>query len=971
MKEGSESRALRMFERLVELDEEARARALSELAARDPELHARVARLLWADADPIDLLREDGLAPAEIVGAALGEAAGAGAGVVPDSRSGERVGPYRLERLIGSGGMGSVYEAVRVDGEFEQRVAVKLVKRGMDTDEILARFQRERQILARLVHPNIARLLDGGVTADGLPWFSMDYVDGTDIIAYSRRLGLSVPERLRLFETACEAVQHAHANLVVHRDLKPSNVLVTRAGVVKLLDFGIAKLLPGDEVAGAATRTGLRLMTPAYAAPEQVRGQAATTATDVYALGGILYELLSGRRAVAPDLEAAELESAILTTTPEPPSRVAPEGRRAGLSRDLDNICLAALRKEPERRYRTASELAADIRRSLSGLPVTATRDSRLYRARKFVSRHRGGVLAAVAVVLVLAGVVAWYTRRLRSERDVARLEAAKATQVSDFVTGLFSGASPAEARRADITARQLVDRGEARISSRLADQPALQATLRSVIGSVYGDLGLYGQADSLLTVALAQDRRVYGAHDPEVAHTALRLARVCRLEGHFARADTLLHVALAIYDRTGGRSDARLPATLDELAELTSLRGHSDSAMVLYRRAERLGTAIWKPRSAALGRTLLGEARTLINSRRPEAALPLAQRAERILRARLGDDHPDALEATYYDAIILSAVGRFSEAEAKQRQLLALDRRVYGDNHPNIAYDLNNLATMVRNEGKLDEADSLYRETLALRAKIEGRSHYNYGITLNDFGLARLDRGDLDSARVLFTGALHVLQTALGPDHPFTLSARFNLGRTLAYAGRPRAALTDFRQVLAHDSASVLADQARVWLGASLAATGDALHASAELERGIKDARAALPPGDLLLAGLLVKYGAYLCASGRVRDGTAAVREGVADFEARHHGGTDPPKLLVARTQLGACLIRSGKYDSARRLLTQTHDTLVARYGARDYRALGAARELREARSPSAGSGHGGGMPTSRNTTSGASKEA
>ncbi len=940
------ARALRIFERLIETDEPERARVLSELAATDPETHARVVALLSADADPVSLLRDDQIAIAGIAAEAL-DSRPAPAGVARDPRIGQRVGPYRLDRLLGSGGMGSVYEASRVEGDFDQRVAVKLIKRGMDTDEILARFQTERQILARLAHPDITRLLDGGVTADGLPWFSMEYVDGMDIISYCDAHALTIPDRLRLIETACEAVRYAHVNLVVHRDLKPGNVLVTEAGQVKLLDFGIAKLLPGDDAASGArpaTRTGLRLMTPAYAAPEQIRGEAPTTATDVYALGGILYQLLAGRRAMPPELEGEALQTAILTTTPRPPSSVAPEPLRSGVSRDLDNICLMALRKEAERRYPTAGELGADIRRSLSGHPVTATRDSTLYRARKFVSRHKAGVSTTIAAVLLLAAVVTAYTIRLRSERDLARLEATKAAEVSDFVTSLFAGASPTQAHRADVTARQLVDQGAARMASELKGQPRVQATLRAVIGGVYSDLGLYPQADSQLTAALAQARALYGPESSEVAGTSRKLAQLYRAEGHFAPADSLLQAALAIYLGLGAAARPEVPATLTELAELTSLRGKTDSAIVLYERAQRLGARIWAPRSAESGNLLSAEAKVMLFAGRPAEALPLIERADSILRERLGSDHPDALEATYYDAVILNALGRFADAEAKQREVLAIDRKVYGDAHPDIGYDLNNLAMMVRSEGKLDEADSLFRETLSLRARVEGATHYNYGVTLGDFGLSRLDRGDLDSARALFTRALRLLAATLGPTHAFTQAVRFNLARTLADAGQVNAAIRLFETNLATDSATAVAAQTRIGLAAALAAAGDSASAAAEFTRGVAAARARFDSGSSTLGGILVAYGSFLCSTDSTTKGTTLVREGIRDLTGVPGQGLEPPSLLEARMRLGSCLLRSGQAAEGYQVLDEAHRALATRFGATDYRAVAAEKRLDEA---------------------------
>jgi serine/threonine-protein kinase len=510
-------RVQELFEAALELDAGGRADFLRGECGDDRELCDEVLSLIDADSGEHSLLdghAVDALEPEPAVeeGAA--------------SLEGALVGPYRVIERIGAGGMGAVYLAERADGHFERKVALKVIKRGMDTEEILARFRSERQILAQLRHLNIAHLLDGGVTDDGRPYFTMEYVDGVPIDRYCDEHRLTVEERLALFETVCEAVQYAQHNLVVHRDLKPSNILVTNDGQVKLLDFGIAKVVGEEsehERTGDAglTRTGVRMMTPGYASPEQVRGEAVTTATDVYSLGVVLFELLAGHRpynvmaetpreleraivetppqrlstAVAATRERVDAASrSVVTTTPEDVAearRAIPAQLRKRLSGDLDNICLMALRKEPDRRYASAGLLLLDLQRHRQGIPVTARRDTFVYRAQKFAQRNRGAVVAAALIVVVVAALTTFYTMRLARERDRARLEAAKAAEVSEFLQSLFEVADPGQSKGEDITARELLDRGAERIETELAGQPEVQAEMMHVVGTVYHTLSV------------------------------------------------------------------------------------------------------------------------------------------------------------------------------------------------------------------------------------------------------------------------------------------------------------------------------------------------------------------------------------------------------------------------------------------------------------------------------------------------
>ncbi|MGH7528613.1 MAG: serine/threonine-protein kinase, partial [Gemmatimonadales bacterium] len=502
-----------IFDDVLELAPEARAAYLDHACAGDAALRAEIDALLAADAGSGDFPEAAEAYFPSLMGAAADAAQPPAGGLA----AGTVIGPYRVVRELAQGGMGAVYLAERADGQFEQRVALKLIRAGLDSVEVQRRFLAERQILARLNHPNIAKLLDGGIAAEGRPWFAMELVDGSPLLAWCDERKLGLTERLRIFEAVCDAVRYAHQNLVVHRDLKPSNILVTTDGRVKLLDFGIAKVLEGgaegQRGSGAdvapLTRTELRILTPEYAAPEQVRGEPVTTATDVYALGAVLYELLAGQRVHRFDRHTpAEIERVVCETDPEPPSaaamqdvaasaarRTEPRRLRRLLRGDLDTIVLKALQKDPARRYPSAEALLDDLRRFESGLPIKARPESRTYRLGKFVRRHGVGVAAGTALFLALLaglGGTLWQAR-------AAAREASRAVAVKDFLVGLFQESDPAQARGRNITADELLARGIQRLDTALTRDPALQSELLGELGKIHRELGLFERADSLL----------------------------------------------------------------------------------------------------------------------------------------------------------------------------------------------------------------------------------------------------------------------------------------------------------------------------------------------------------------------------------------------------------------------------------------------------------------------------------------
>ena len=532
----------------------------------------------------------------------------------PDPFIGRHLGSWRVLEPIGRGGMGTVYLAERADGQYEQRVALKIVPALPSSTARAARFQAERHILARVAHPNIARLLDAGFTPEGSAYLVMEHVDGSPITEYCDERRLTIADRVSLFRHVCEATQHAHQSLVVHRDLKPANIFVSHAsGEVKLLDFGIAKLIDPDHGDSDATARELRVLTPGYAAPEQFRGDPVTTATDVYVLGVVLFELLTGRHPFGSSRATSAPES-----VPEPPApgetvrklltstadadrqaiaRIADARRTTGrklinlLDGDLDRIVLKALRNEPDRRYASAGQLADDLGRFLEGRPVVAQTDTTTYRLRKFAGRHRVGVGMAAALFVVstvfsvFAGLQA---RAVRIERDHSRVEADRAARVTHLAADLFKLADPAAGRGDTITARELLDQAATRIGSELANDAATQTALFNVLGRVYANLGLHDPAIGVLTRALDLERKTPGDDTLTQAETLHRLGEAYANKGDHPAAQQRLEEALAWRRRLNAPADD-VAATLEALGRVLGLTDHYDQALALLEEAVRL----------------------------------------------------------------------------------------------------------------------------------------------------------------------------------------------------------------------------------------------------------------------------------------------------------------------------------------------------------------------------------------------
>ena len=782
----------RIFAAALEVPTAQRAALLSRECGQEPELLALVERLLAGAEGEDDLITGGGLA-----GPLWQRLA---ANLVDEvDLVGSVVERYRVVREIGRGGMAVVYLAERADSQFDQQVALKLIKRGTDTDEVVHRFRQERQIMARTQHPNIARLLDGGSTRDGRPYFVMEHVVGRRIDHYCDEERLTVRQRLELFLDVARAVAHAHRNLVVHRDIKPSNIMVTDEGEVKLLDFGIAKFLnPEDPI--ELTRSQMRLMTPAYASPEQVRGVPVTTASDIYQLGLLLYLLITGRSPYreSPD-DSENLARAIREVPPTRPSTViaaprpitqaledegttadeiceqrqtTPVRLRRELGGDIDNIVLMTLRKEPERRYASTAQLIDDIERYLAGRPVAARPSTLGYRVGKFVRRNAVLVASAFVLLAVSAGLIGYYTVELAQERDRANQEAerasreaAVATEVSDFLVGLFEVSDPGEARGNVVTAREILDRGAERIESELAEEPLTQARLMTTIGIVYRQLGLFEPSASLLEGALGLREKSYGPDHSEVAGSLVELGILYRQLGRYAETEALYLRALPIIERDESPQQPLAEIT-NSLAQLYMDQGKLPEAEVQFLRSlelleERLG-----PEASEVAILLNNLALLYRTDQRPAEAEPLYQRALPIMERHLGADHPHVAILSNNLALVYRDQKKYALAEPLYERSLAILRQVVGPEHPQVAVAMNNLADLKADQGAYDEAEPLYLGSLAILEKALGEEHPNVATSLDGLADLYAARAEFERAEPLFVRCLAIREKALGPKH-------------------------------------------------------------------------------------------------------------------------------------------------------------------------------------------------------------
>ncbi|HNP62354.1 MAG TPA: serine/threonine-protein kinase [Woeseiaceae bacterium] len=738
------------FQQAVALEGDSRESFVENFSVSDPGLALQLRDLLAADANNVD----GSHSPLSMTVDSL-------AGSAKDPFIGRHFGAWTITRRLAGGGMGAVFLAERADRQYAQTVAIKVMAAQLLATEAINRFRAERQILANLNHPYIAQLIDGGSTEDGLPYLVMEYVDGLPIDQHCDDNRLSIDQRLALFRKVCTAVDYAHRNLVVHRDLKPNNILVDANGNPKLLDFGIAKLLEAEayQQTMAVTREGMRAMTPEYASPEQVRGQPVSVATDVYALGMLLYKLMTGASPYSvPLLTARDYEAAIVDSDPRKPSTaisavdtpdtifasrsVSLDRLRKQLAGDLDNIALKALQKEPDRRYATASTLSDDIGRYLAHEPIEARGDDWAYKARKFLVRNARGLAVTVTVVATMAALVLFYTVRLADERDRANLAAAQASEVSGFLTSLFESASPHESKGEVVSAVELLLQGSERIET-LEQQPKVKAELMRIMASSMTALGHLEQSTAMLERVLAYKE----AEDPpnllSISQTTHDLAEAMRQNRDLEQAEHYERRTLEIAEQELGETD-------------------SDTAYVM----SRLGVILFE-------------------ARKIDEALELERRALDILIANGDGETSNAIDMRGNMANVLSFQGRYAEAEALHRETVALSIRVDGELHPNTIIRQSNLALVLTHLGKLVEAVDLFDSSIEAggRVWLENYEQIAFMIASKAGALKRLGR--LSDALAAYRAAQAMTRTNVGEDH-------------LSYVARMRgtaSALMDMRR--------------------------------------------------------------------------------------------------------------------------------------------------------------------------------
>jgi serine/threonine-protein kinase len=747
----------------------------------------------------------------------------------------KEVGPYRILRLLGEGGMGVVYLAERSD--LGTQVAVKVLRDAWLSPARRERFATEQRTLAQLNHPSIAGLYDADILDDGTPWFVMEYVDGSPLTSYCRNLDCSVEQRLQLFRLVCEAVQHAHSHAVIHRDLKPSNILVKKDGSVRLLDFGIAKQIESLDLQVDQTMTGLRMMTPAYASPEQVRGDRVGISTDVYSLGVILYELLTGQLPFdLSGLTPAEAATVITEHEPGKPSaavrlnadsgansRVLALGKTAWA--DLDCLCLSAMRKDPLRRYRSVEALIRDVDHYLNGEPLEARPDAWQYRIGKFVRRNRRAVAAIAMSVMLIVGLVLFFTLRLAKARDTALAEAARTLRIQQFMTSLFQGGDAAAGPSESLRVITVVDRGVQQAKN-LNNNPKVQAELYQNLGCIYQKLGRFEEADTLLRSALDRRKSLFGADSEEVAESLTALGLLRSDQAHLEEAEQLVrdgvamtrrhvppnHPALAkanlafgkvlaqrgFYDRAidalneavrlqsaPGVAPADLATSLSNLADAHYSAGHYDVCRSLYTRVLEMHRQIYDPRHPLIAEDLgsLGAVQRDLGFY--SEAEQLDRQALDIVQSYYGHDHPQTAGRLTALAESLTYQKKYDEAVSALEQALAIQERVYGPVHPSVAETVNELGNVASMRDKLDEAEARFRRAVDIYRAVYGDHHYLVAIALSNVAGISMDKKNYPRAEQLFRDVIRRYSETLPADNVNIGIAHIKLGRTLLRQNR------------------------------------------------------------------------------------------------------------------------------------------------------------------------------------------
>jgi serine/threonine-protein kinase len=861
-------RMQQLFHDAAGLPVDARERFLRSACESDVALVDDVLAMLEHDAGARSVLDGDLAVMADRV---LG-------GGIPAALANQPFGPYRLTRLLGEGGMGIVWLGVRDD--LGSVAAIKILRDAWISPARRERFAGEQRTLAELNHPAIARLYDADTLPGGTPWLAMEYVEGVPLTQYCRARGASAADRLQAFRHVCEAVEHAHRHMVVHRDLKPSNILVTAEGQVKLVDFGISRHIDAGDRAAAPTLAAVRLLTPAYAAPEQIRGEATTVQTDVYALGVILYELLAGRTPFdVSHLPPAEAERRLLEDEPERPSLAARQtttgvkGLSASAWSDLDVLVLKAMHKDRSRRYGSVEGLTRDLDHYLANEPLEARPDAIGYRARKFIRRNWRPASAAVVVTAFVIALIGFYTARLTAARNAAVAQATRTDRIQRFMLRLFDGGEKDAGPADDLRVVTIIDRG-AREARTLDREPLVQAELYQTLGGVYEKLGKLESAETLLRASLDTRRSRLPSNAPDVARSTAALALLRSDQARFEEAERLAREALTLARSTPAPDDAEVANSLAALGQILEQRGSYTEAITTLQQAVTLRSRPDADRSE-LAQTLYELANTNFYAGHLDVSESLNRRVLAIQTELVGDAHPLVAE----DLINLGAIqherGRYAEAESFYRRALEINRawygagsyrtastltmlgrtlylqkrydearglltqaldiqeQVFGRVHPRVASALNDLGNVAMGQERLDDADAAFRRIGEIYRSIYGDKHYLVGIAASNLAGVYMARRDYVTAEAMYRQAAGIFARAQSPDHLNTGIARIKLGRSLLRQGRIAEAESESKA--GYDIVSRQAAPGVSWLISAredLAAVYDALNRPEEAAR-------------------------------------------------------------------------------------------------------------------------------------------
>ncbi len=834
----------------------------------------------------------------------------------------ERIGPYQVECRLGEGGMGTVYRAVRADRAFEKRVAVKVLRADLSDTELVQRFRSERQILANLEHPNVARLMDGGQTDKGRPYLVMEYVEGRPVDRYCDEEKLTLTERLELFRKICSAVHVAHQNLIVHRDLKPANILVGDDGEPKLLDFGIAKLLQSGDFAEtiAATAPGMSPMTLSYASPEQLQGRPVTTVSDVYSLGVVLFQLLAGRlpydSANGRNLRHITVE--ICDVEPPMPSSVTAPGLqwRRQLTGDLDMIVLKALRKGAQDRYASAEQLASDVGRFLKGLPVLAQGDALRYRAGKFLRRHRRAVAAGLLIVFLTAGFIATLLvqrqqiqRKQRSSEEVARL-----------MVDLFDNADPDRALGERLTARDLLERGARSMDGRLEGEPEVRATVLAALGQVHRKLGLLGESKPFLEETLELRRQTLSRHDPAITEALRELAYRDYLAGDYGRALERYTEALALI---GNRQNPALAHTLRGLALVQRAEGNLEAAAGTFQRALEVAREALGSDDSEVAQILQGRAALEQQQGQLETAQKSFEQALAIYRLNYGERHPEVAGAMQNIAMVLVERELFEESDALFREILEMQRQLYAEAYPypSLATTLDSLATSLVDRGRFEEAEPLAQEALAMRRQLYGEEHSKVARSINLLGLMRSLEGRSDEAETLLRQAVGMWLRLHGPDHNEITVGLANLGEHLVAQGQLEEGTQHLEEALrvsrnAYGAGHVEAAILSTTVGMARKRQGDLAGAEDLYRQALPVLESSFGQQHSRVATLHQNLGVVLRDAGRSAEAEKEIRQALESYLAIHGDG----HYFVAITlkNLATVLRDQERYEEAEKAVRQ-----------------------------------------------------